>query len=298
MPTWDEILKETEDYTLFNLIYKYLNEVSNYTKTDTICYFSGFTMTKIGIIPPQFYSITEQDIQGFMTCSNKIRKTNVNLIIHTPGGDYEATKRIINYLLNVYDKITVFVPHIALSGGTLIACASDEIIMGPYSSLGPTDPQILMGNKLIPVGAIVSEFKRAFAEVKINPETSILWSHRLSQVPLGLIDSLEAMLENSATYLKELLLRKNCKGKSEKIVEDIVEKLNDYSHHSTHGRGISLKEAKDLGLNVIDLSKDKELEDKVLSVYHAATILFQKTNVTKIIANNLKKSFLTFYNKD
>ena len=44
------------------------------------------------------------------------------------------------YLLSIDKHIHVFIHHMAMSGGTLMACAADEIYMGPYSSLGPTDP--------------------------------------------------------------------------------------------------------------------------------------------------------------
>ncbi len=292
MPTWDEILKESENYNPLMLVDKYLSRVTEYTGKTTICYFSSFTIGKENIPNQTFLSIVDQDIQGFMTCSKDTNKEELNLILHTPGGDYEATKRIINYLINTYKKISVFVPHLALSGGTLIACAADEIYMGPYSNLGPTDPQVFIESKLIPAGAIVNEFQRAFMEVKQDPNKAILWAKRIEKVPLGLIDSLEIMIKNSEKYLVDLLSHKNCRGKNRKTIKKIAKKLNTHSHHSSHGRGISLEEAQKLGLNVRDLRKDKELEDRVLSVYHAITILFQRTPVTKIIANNLGKHFI------
>ena len=38
--------------------------------------------------------------------------------------------------------VTAFVPHYAMSGGTLIALAADEIVMSEYAVLGPVDPQL------------------------------------------------------------------------------------------------------------------------------------------------------------
>jgi ClpP class serine protease len=81
-----------------------------------------------------------------MTCSKGTKKDCLDLVVHSPGGDYEATKRIIHYLREVYQRIRAFVPHMAMSGATLIACAADEIYMGPYSSLGPTDSQVFIGS--------------------------------------------------------------------------------------------------------------------------------------------------------
>ena len=139
MPTWDKILKEVQDLSPVKIFEKYITALSRKTNRTTICYMSAFSVIKPPV-PSPFHAIIDQDIQGFMTCSKDVDKNKLDLILHTAGGDYEATKRIINYLHETYKHIRVFVPHMAMSGGTLIACAADEIYMGPYSSLGPTDP--------------------------------------------------------------------------------------------------------------------------------------------------------------
>jgi ClpP class serine protease len=66
----------------------------------------------------------------------------VDLIIHTPGGLVLAAGQIAHALKRHRAKVTVFVPHYAMSGGTLIALAADEIVMDPNAVLGPVDPQI------------------------------------------------------------------------------------------------------------------------------------------------------------
>lgn len=90
-------------------------------------------------------------MQGFMTCSKGVDKNNLDLLLHTPGGSMEATKEIISYLHQTFKNIRVIVPIKAMSGGTMIACAANEILMGPYSHLGPTDPQIQLGDNFVPV---------------------------------------------------------------------------------------------------------------------------------------------------
>ena len=142
MPTWDELLEESETYQPLALINNYVRELAKLSNHNVIYYMSAFTIVKPPV-PSPFFSIVDQDMQGFMTCSKGADTEYLDLIIHSPGGDYEATKRIINYLHETYKYIRVFIPHLAMSGATLIACAADEIYMGPYSSLGPTDPQTL-----------------------------------------------------------------------------------------------------------------------------------------------------------
>jgi len=292
MPTWDELLKETEEYQPLALFDKYVRKLAEATSHTVICYMSAFTIAK-PTAPSPFISIVDQDMEGFMTCAKGTNKEYLDLIIHSPGGDYEATKRIINYLHETYRYIRAFIPHLALSGGTLMACAADEIYMGPYSSLGPTDPQVLIGNRFVPVGAIISEFKKAFGEVSKKPETVILWRERIKNVPIGLVESLQTMQENSLAYLKELLKKRNCRDKKDEDIEHAAKILNSYASHTSHGRGISLKQAQeDLKLNVKDIRQDPELEDGVLSIYHVGIILFQKTPAYKIIGNNLKRHYI------
>jgi ClpP class serine protease len=66
----------------------------------------------------------------------------IDLILHTPGGLVLAAEQIANALKKHPAKVTVFVPHYAMSGGTMIALASDEIIMDENAVLGPVDPQL------------------------------------------------------------------------------------------------------------------------------------------------------------
>jgi ClpP class serine protease len=66
----------------------------------------------------------------------------IDLILHSPGGLALATEQIAKALKNHPAKVTVMVPHYAMSGGTLLALAADEILMDPNAVLGPVDPQV------------------------------------------------------------------------------------------------------------------------------------------------------------
>lgn len=66
----------------------------------------------------------------------------IDLVLHTPGGLVLAAEQIAFALCKHPAKVTVFVPHYAMSGGTLIALAADEIVMDENAVLGPIDPQI------------------------------------------------------------------------------------------------------------------------------------------------------------
>jgi len=66
----------------------------------------------------------------------------LDLILHTPGGLVLASHQIALALTRHKAKVTVFVPHYAMSGGTLLALAADEIVLSPNAVLGPVDPQL------------------------------------------------------------------------------------------------------------------------------------------------------------
>jgi len=95
----------------------------------------------LGIPLTRFINI--EDSEQVLTA---IRLTDKNvpidLILHTPGGLVLASEQIAESLLRHPGKVTVFVPHYAMSGGTMIALAADELVMDENAVLGPLDPQL------------------------------------------------------------------------------------------------------------------------------------------------------------
>ena len=66
----------------------------------------------------------------------------IDIVLHTPGGLVLAALQIARAIHKHQGKVTAFVPHYAMSGGTLIALSADEIVMSPHAVLGPVDPQL------------------------------------------------------------------------------------------------------------------------------------------------------------
>ncbi|MEN6372039.1 MAG: ATP-dependent Clp protease proteolytic subunit [Armatimonadota bacterium] len=66
----------------------------------------------------------------------------IDLVLHTPGGLVLASEQIALAIKAHKAKVTIFVPHYAMSGGTLVALAADEIVMDKNAVLGPIDPQL------------------------------------------------------------------------------------------------------------------------------------------------------------
>lgn len=151
----------------------------------------------------------------------------IDIILHTPGGLVLASEQIANALKKHQAKVTVFVPHYAMSGGTLIALAADEIVMDENAVLGPLDPQL--GTK--PAASILKILEKKPIE-KISDETLILAD--LAQKAISQIKNL----------IINLLKDKMDLTKAEQLAETLA------SGKWTHDYPITVEEAKELGLNV------------------------------------------------
>lgn len=153
--------------------------------------------------------------------------TPIDLILHTPGGMVLAAMQIARAIKAHSGRVTVHVPVYAMSGGTLIALAADEIIMDPLSVLGPIDPQI--GG--LPAAAFV-EVKNEKASSEINDLTLILASmseKALRQVKAGALELLGTRLPPD---------------RANGLVETLA------GGHWTHDYALTAKEAQEIGLNV------------------------------------------------
>lgn len=136
MPNWNEVLKEIQDQLQkepekdpFVVVrQKYLNQFFKKRNRNVIAYYSGW-LQKPGI---EGIEINDSDKNSFMSVIHKMdRDKGLDLILHTPGGEVAATESLVDYLKQMFDSdFEVFVPQIAMSAGTMIACASKCIPYG------------------------------------------------------------------------------------------------------------------------------------------------------------------------
>jgi len=151
----------------------------------------------------------------------------IDLILHTPGGMVLAAMQIARAIRAHPSKVTVHVPVYAMSGGTLLALAANEIVMDDFSVLGPIDPQI-MG---VPAAGFV-EVKNLKPIGEVNDVTLMfagISEKALKQVKAGALELIGDRLP------------------SEKAIA-LVDKLA--GGQWTHDYALTAKEARDLGLNV------------------------------------------------
>jgi ClpP class serine protease len=126
------------------------------------------TVTLFGV--PVSSSISIEDSEAVLRAIRLTPENQpIDVILHTPGGLVLAAEQIAKALVQRKAKVTAFVPHYAMSGGSLIALAADEIVMDSNAVLGPVDPQI--GS--MPAASIVKVLASKKPE-NIDDETMIL----------------------------------------------------------------------------------------------------------------------------
>ena len=291
MPNWSDLVKEIgqlgNPYDILRR--KYIKDLADYTERNVICYYSGFLQKpELGASN----SVNDSDKNGFMTAINGLDTgLGLDLILHTPGGDTAATESIVDYLWQIFTgDVRCFVPQMAMSAGTMIACSSKEIWMGKQSSLGPVDPQF----NGIPAHGVMEEFQKAYDEITTDPRTIPVWQPIIAKYSPAFLGECEKAVKWSNELVTEWLSRNMLKGKdgAEDIVNGIIKELVDHSVSYAHNRHLSYSKCKDIGLEVRELESDQDLQDKVLSVHHIYYHTLSSSPAFKIIENHKGKAFI------
>jgi ClpP class serine protease len=206
---------------------KLLSEFQNQRKSRVIAMIHRQETVSVLGVPVSNYI----DIEDSEEILRAIRATPadqpIDLILHTPGGLVLAAEQIAKALVDHKGKVTVFVPHYAMSGGTLIALAADEIVMDSNAVLGPVDPQI--GD--MPAASIVKilDFKKA---------------NQVSDEMLVLIDMAAKARVQVAAFVATILLKHLPKDKAGELATILSE------GRWTHDFPIMVDGARQLGLKV------------------------------------------------
>ena len=171
------------------------------------------------------------DIQDSEDVLRAIKLTDhdvpIDMVLHTPGGLVLAAEQIALALCRHSAKVTVFVPHYAMSGGTLIALAADEIVMDENAVLGPIDPQI--GE--LPAASLLSVVEQKGAD-HIDDQTLVL------------VDVARKALAQMQLTVERILSKHLAQDRAKAMAELLT------SGRWTHDYPIGVDEARQLGLSV------------------------------------------------
>ncbi len=305
MPNWNEVLNEINQVRaqiavassaspLDIVRRKYLKELHTYTGRNVIAYYSAWLQR--GPNTPNI-SINDSDKNAFMTTIHRLDRTKgLDLILHTPGGSIAAAESLVDYLRRMFGTdIRAIVPQIAMSAGTMMACACREIMMGKQSNLGPIDPQM----NGMPATGVLREFEQAIAEIKSDPARIALWQVIIGKYHPSFLQQCKNAIEWSKTVVEEWLrtgMFEGDRGAATKAGR-IVKALTDDDAMKNHGRHVHIDQCRALKLKIVELESDPQLQDLVLTTHHAfMQTLGEAGHVTKIVENHQGIALVSNYN--
>jgi hypothetical protein len=254
------------------------NEIERLRKRPLLVYASRFLNAPNGAQ----VSIDLSDIDGFTDLVSSFQDSDsVDVLIHSPGGQPDATERIVNILRTNFSEVHFIIPHSAYSAATMLALSGNSITIHPSATLGPIDPQL----NGIPARSI----KRGFEKVRDilkqeGPEALPAYIPLIEKYSLDLLEICDDTEKLSKELVSEWLCEYMFKGqRNSEDVKETVEYFSDYDRHLLHSRPLIFKKIKDLGLN-ISLAEG-ELQELIWEAYLMLNGFFNLTPFIKLYEN-------------
>lgn len=242
-----------------------IRKIDEETGRHLICYISG-----------RLASIDRDDIVFMVDLLERIPQGgDVDLLLHTPGGDMDAAEKIVAMIRARVStgQFRVIVPDFAKSSGTLIAIGADKVLMSDSSELGPIDPQLVLSDGR---GNLIAHSVQAFLDA-YEEHSKILQNnpnHAASRMMLDKLDPgtmklFAAAKERARNLAQKHLLQGMLKGGSVGNVNYtmVASNLLDTQRWLAHGQMIGPYDAKEIGLEVEQLSPTDSLWHKYWDLY-------------------------------
>ena len=232
-------------------------------------------------------SLGPEDVQPFVDLLNKVSpKQNLDLLVHSAGGDIDAAEKIVYMCRERAQQFRVIVPEYAKSAATLIALASDEVVMGLASELGPIDPQLTGPG---PSGAVfqtsaqsfLDEFERIKEEVSRTGNLSPAYFPLLDGLNLGFVGMCRNLMERSEKFAAKWLAKHMLKDLPERA-QEVARHLCDVKRWLTHGVVIDADEATELGIKVRKLTQESSLWQQIWYLHCCYGVVFRQGRINKI----------------
>src|SRR5258705_1152553 len=184
------------------------------------------TMSFLGFPVVRYINIEDSE-QVLRAIKLTDKTVPIDLIVHTAGGLVLAARQIAHALGRHEARVTVFVPHYAMSGGTLISLAADEIVMDPNAVLGPVDPQLGEYPAASILKAVTQKDKN-----EIDDKTLIL------------ADVTEKAIRQLKSAVSDILKHRMNSGRAEELAETLA------TGKWTHDYPLTVEEVGALGLPI------------------------------------------------
>jgi hypothetical protein len=269
--------------------------IENLRKCPLICYVTSIRPQASGTIAAD---VIPELIKQIREIPQEHRE--VDLLIVSNGGDPISAARIVSLLRERFGKVSVLLPYVAYSAATLVALGADEIVMHPFSNLGPVDPQLIISRpgqggipERIACGAedLRNYFSFAHSLVGISDQEQMARAFELLCKEVGAISI--GIAQRSAQLmlaLGEKLLNLHMKDGSQAKI--ITETLSRSYHH--HGYPLGPSEAEGIGLpvtrpadsleeNIWQIWADLEQEMECNKVFEPLEIVLNDPEATRLL---------------
>lgn len=194
---------------------------------------------------------------------------DLHLLLSTPGGSGEAALRLVRAAQARCVELTVIIPDIAKSAGTLIALGAHHILMGPTSDLGPVDPQFFRGSEIVSAKDLIAAWESANAAIQEAPETYPLHISLMADVTAVQIEQARAALAYTDELVEDVLKSQPDRTADEVrvLMGTLKEPLIDAPKQ--HGAVINAADALSYGLPVVQA-------DPALEQWRIIRLLFSR----------------------
>ena len=259
--------------TLKIILNERLKELESHFDSDVIFYY--------GEIHPAFIKPFRDFIEKLKNDPNP--KEKLTIIINTPGGSSETVEKFVDIVRKHYREVYFVIPDMAMSAGTIFCMSGDKIFMDYSSSLGPIDPQVLVGDKYVPALGYLDKVNELIEKDRNNSLTRAEFAI-LKDIDLATLRAYEQAKDLTVTLLENWLVEYKFKDwlthqtnqallgtpvtldQKKERAKDIATKLGNNNLWHSHGRMINIEVLKNyLKLKIEDYSDDLPLREKIRS---------------------------------
>ena len=253
-------VKSEEDERICNLV--------NNENVAMVAFIASYVGVKISPVEQHFAQIGLAEEFGVEVISEMLKRSTAKklyLLVNSPGGGMSSSYKIAKVMRNCFEEIVTFVPHIAASGGTLLAIMGNEMVMGEMSHISPMDVQLPYKGTIVSAATFMRFFLRSTTWFEtITPEEAPYPQRALAdKLDPFIMEEWDGYLEAAIDYVTEILTLAGYKN-SDELAKKLV------MAYPTHGYVITRDKAKKMGFNVKDPSEYQAVWDVMkywLSLY-------------------------------
>lgn len=241
-------------------------------------------------------SIDNSDIIPFTDLLSDLKgNESIDIILHTPGGLADVVQKLVIAIRAKYKNVSVIVPGMAMSAGTIFSMSANEILMGKTSSLGPIDAQIVSGGKQYSAEAFISGLEKIKDEVQKTGKLNPVYIPILQNITPGELQEYENAQEFSKALVTDWLVKYKFSdwnvGEETKIkrAKYIADELGNHSHWLTHSRPLGIDDLRNLKLKITDYTENTALNDAITKYFILFAMTFDKSGIFKLYETTEKQ---------